>query len=63
MMIAIPELDGSTGPMVFGGRSDVPGAARDHDMHPCTERCDMLAARVGRLVDRAAASARSASPR
>ena len=45
MMIAIPELDGSTGPMVFGGRSD------DHDMHPCTERCDMLAARVGKLVD------------
>jgi magnesium chelatase subunit H len=51
MMIAIPELDGSTGPMVFGGRSDVAGAARDHDMHPCTERCDMLAARVARLVD------------
>jgi magnesium chelatase subunit H len=51
MMIAIPELDGSTGPMVFGGRSDAGGSARDHDMHPCTERCDMLAARVGRLVD------------
>jgi magnesium chelatase subunit H len=51
MMIAIPELDGSTGPMVFGGRSDAGGSACDHDMHPCTERCDMLAARVGRLVD------------
>jgi magnesium chelatase subunit H len=51
MMIAIPELDGSTGPMVFGGRSDTGGSACDHDMHPCTERCDMLAARVARLVD------------
>jgi len=51
MMVAIPELDGSTGPMVFGGRSDVADAALDHDMHPCTERCDMLAARVGKLVD------------
>jgi magnesium chelatase subunit H len=51
MMIAIPELDGCTGPMVFGGRSDAAGSACDHDMHPCTERCDMLAARVGKLVD------------
>ncbi len=51
MMIAIPELDGSTGPMVFGGRSDAGGSACDHDMHPCTERCDMLAARLARLVD------------
>ncbi len=51
MMIAIPELDGSTGPMVFGGRSDTGGSACDHDMHPCTERCDMLAARVARLVE------------
>ena len=51
MMVAIPELDGSTGPMVFGGRSDAGGNACDHDMHPCTERCDMLAARVARLVD------------
>jgi len=51
MMVAIPELDGSTGPMVFGGRSESGGSGGDHDMHPCTERCDMLAARVARLVD------------
>ena len=65
MMIAIPELDGCTGPMVFGGRSDAAGAAchgceractfkqaeHDHDMHTCSERADVLAARVGRLVD------------
>ena len=64
MMVAIPELDGATGPMVFGGRSDAAGAAcpgcersctfkqaeHDHDMHTCTERADMLAARVGKLV-------------
>ena len=64
MMVAIPELDGATNPMVFGGRSDgsgnactgcshscvfqSQGAARD--MHVCSERADMLSARVERLV-------------
>ncbi len=62
MMVAIPELDGATGPMVFGGRSSgkasctgcqkactfADGAARD--MHPCTERAAMLAARVEKLI-------------
>ncbi len=64
IMVAIPELDGSTGPIVFGGR---PGAAGvtcqgcDHhctfkatdtaqDMASCPERALMLAARVGKLV-------------
>jgi len=72
MMVAIPELDGATGSMVFGGRSDrlVPKDAgtdartdakaaqaqngadkQSHDMVPHTERADMLAARVGKLVD------------
>jgi magnesium chelatase subunit H len=86
MMVAIPELDGATGSMVFGGRSDrvavelvpqserlvagtsktssmagkaKPGALpvsdatakQSHDMVPHTERADMLAARVGKLVD------------
>jgi magnesium chelatase subunit H len=64
MMVAIPELDGSTGPMVYGGRSDAAGractgcqrgctfsAAQDsHDMQACTERADALSARVARLV-------------
>ncbi len=45
IMVAIPELDGATGPMVFGGRSG--GGA---DMQVCTERTAMLAARVARQV-------------
>jgi magnesium chelatase subunit H len=64
IMVAIPELDGATGPIVFGGRSDhagkactgchrgctfAPGAA-DRDMHACVERAEMLAARIARLV-------------
>ncbi len=64
MMVAIPELDGATGPMVFGGRSDGNGAAcqgcerccvlpatgSERNMHVCAERAEMLAARVERLV-------------
>jgi len=50
MMVAIPELDGATAPMVFGGRSDrnTPGNARDMVVHP--ERAERLAARVAGLV-------------
>ncbi|UMY15826.1 magnesium chelatase subunit H [Methylobacterium organophilum] len=50
MMVAIPELDGATAPMVFGGRSSASGPdnARDMRVHP--ERADRLAARVARLV-------------
>ncbi len=70
MMVAIPELDGATGSMVFGGRGSAThiactgcahactfkNVARSadpemHDMHSCIERADMLAARVGKLVD------------
>ena len=64
IMVAIPELDGSTSPMVFGGR---PGAAgvtctgchhactfgestSAQDMHSCPERALMLAARVSKMV-------------
>ncbi len=64
MMVAIPELDGATGPMVFGGRSDAAGVActgchracvfppaeGGRDMHACVERAEMLAARAERLV-------------
>ena len=64
MMVAIPELDGSTGPMIFGGRagasdSSCSGCDRGctfesgdaaRDMSSCAERSDMLAARVHRLV-------------
>ncbi|KQO74446.1 magnesium chelatase subunit H [Methylobacterium sp. Leaf88] len=50
MMVAIPELDGATSPMVFGGRSSrsLGASARDMVVHP--ERADMLAARIERLV-------------
>ena len=65
MMVAIPELDGATGSMVFGGRGSAQhiactGCAHackfenvvdSHDMHSCIERADLLAARVGKLVD------------
>jgi magnesium chelatase subunit H len=65
MMVAIPELDGATGSMVFGGRGGTPhtactgcshgckftGSDNGHDMHSCIERADALAARVGKLID------------
>ncbi len=64
IMVAIPELDGATGPMVFGGR---PGGAGvtctgcEHactfgaahsaaDMQSCPERARTLAARVDKLI-------------
>ncbi len=65
MMVAIPELDGSTGPMVFGGRSSATGRACEgcdrrcvfptaeqaRDMQVCSERAERLAARVSKLVE------------
>lgn len=64
LMIAIPELDGGAVPMVFGGRSDgsdtpctgcdrgctFPAGNSVRAMQPCSERADMLAARVLKLV-------------
>ncbi len=64
IMVSIPELDGSTNPMVFGGRPGAPGVTctgcdqrctfkasdRSQDMHTCPERAWMLAARVAKLV-------------
>ena len=63
MMVAIPELDGATGSMLFGGRSNdaleeharshsTPGRghAGNYDMQPDAERVAMLAARVDRLI-------------
>ena len=50
LMVALPELDGSTMPMIFGGRrnSGTPLEQRRMCVHP--ERAAKLAARVGRLV-------------
>jgi magnesium chelatase subunit H len=64
IMVAIPELDGSTSPMVFGGRPGTAGvtctgchhactfgeSTNAQDMHSCPERAIMLAARVSKLV-------------
>jgi magnesium chelatase subunit H len=64
IMVAIPELDGSTGPIVFGGRSDSRGVActgchracvfetsKDGaDMHVCIDRAEMLASRTHKLI-------------
>ncbi len=48
MMVAIPELDGATAPMVFGGRAAGGSESRDMAVHP--ERTARLAERVARLV-------------
>jgi magnesium chelatase subunit H len=64
IMVAIPELDGATGPIVFGGRSEGSGTPCEgcerhcrfepgpvaRTMQPCLERAHTLAARVARLV-------------
>ncbi len=50
MMVAIPELDGATSPMVFGGRSSNGGKDGARDMAPHTERAHRLAERTEKLV-------------
>jgi len=64
IMVAIPELDGSVLPMVYGGRPGpggqtctgceracvFPASAREQDMFTCAERTATLADRVQRLV-------------
>ena len=63
IMVAIPELDGSTGPAVFGGRAEggsscagcprccvFPRSENARDMHACAERAEALAARVEGLA-------------
>ncbi|WP_187972624.1 magnesium chelatase subunit H [Aquibium microcysteis] len=53
MMVALPEIDGATGPMLFGGRTSAGGADRGagrRDMAGEPERAAMLAARVEKLV-------------
>ena len=63
IMVAIPELDGSTGPAVFGGRVEAgstcagckracvfPKSEDARDMHVCEERAGALAARIEKLA-------------
>jgi magnesium chelatase subunit H len=49
LMVAIPELDGATGPIVFGGRSECKSGSRGRmQAHP--ERANRLAGRVQELI-------------
>ena len=48
IMVAIPELDGATGPVVFGGRSQSAACAKDMVVH--AERAAVLSARIAKLV-------------
>jgi magnesium chelatase subunit H len=63
IMVAIPELDGATNPMIFGGRVGAdgkaaqgastgprPGADSSRDMQVCDERAQRLAARVAKQI-------------
>ncbi len=50
LMVALPELDGGTGPMVVGGRASTHGDTGHGDMRVHEERAAMLAARVVRLA-------------
>ena len=50
MMVAIPELDGATGPIVVGGRADASSVDSGRDMQVHSERANALAARVEKLV-------------
>ncbi|MCC6006853.1 MAG: cobaltochelatase subunit CobN, partial [Rhodobacteraceae bacterium] len=60
MLIALPEIDGATNPIVFGGRHGPDGChgcdrncrARSavKEMAPCPERIERLAARAERLI-------------
>jgi magnesium chelatase subunit H len=50
MMVAIPELDGSIGSVLYGGRSSEAPAERSRDMQAHPERVAALAARVARMV-------------
>jgi magnesium chelatase subunit H len=50
IMVAIPELDGATGSMLFGGRSTQVAPDQQRDMQPQPERVGTLADRVARIV-------------
>jgi magnesium chelatase subunit H len=63
IMVSLPEIDGATGPILYGGRNDGSGpcagctrqcrfdnAVNGRDMQSCPERAEMLASRVARIV-------------
>jgi len=50
LMIALPELDGATGPIVYGGQNSM-GRKGDQDKLPIAERIERLANRTVELVN------------
>ncbi len=50
IMVAIPELDGATGPIVFGGRGAEASRRGVREMTAIDERVERLAGRVAKLV-------------
>ncbi len=50
LMVAIPELDGATGPTLFAGRSEKATNSRQRDMQAHEERVATMTQRVARLV-------------
>ena len=50
LMVAIPELDGATGPTLFAGRSEKAIGARGRDMQPHDERVAAMSDRIARIV-------------
>lgn len=51
MMVALPEIDGATGPLVFGGRSVTGDDKGQRQMESHPERSGVLADRVAGLID------------
>ncbi len=50
LMIALPELDGATGPIIYGGQESM-GSKGDQDKLPIQERIDTLADRTTQLIN------------
>ncbi len=50
MMVAIPELEGAIGSIVFGGRASTPDDPSSRDMKPDAERIRQLVDRVAKLA-------------
>ncbi|MEO1194071.1 MAG: magnesium chelatase subunit H, partial [Pseudomonadota bacterium] len=50
MMVAIPELDGATGPLIYGGRNASEASKAPRQMRADPERARLLAKRVARQV-------------
>lgn len=50
LMVALPELDGATGPIIYGGQESM-GSNGDQDKLPIQERIDTLADRTIKIIN------------